>query len=266
MLDDFGDRMKAHENVEAQRRLNVSLPIYARIDGRGFSKFTRDMERPYDIRMSRAMIETTRTLVDRTHARIGYTQSDEISLVFLAEEGSDVLFGGRVQKLTSILAGMTTAAFTAQILANPDFAHYADRQPHFDCRVFQLPSRTEAANAFLWRERDAVKNSVSMTARSLFSHRALQNKGQREMREMMFEKGVDHRDYPAFFQRGTFLRRRTIWRELVEAERLAIPEAHRPPIETLFARTVIEEIDMPDFNRVENREAVIFDGADPIIV
>lgn len=265
MQDDFGDRMKDYEGVETQRRLDVSLPIYARIDGRGFSKFTRDMERPYDVRMSRAMIETTRTLVDRTHARIGYTQSDEISLVFLAEEDGDVLFSGKVQKLVSVLAGMATAALTAAIRETPGFEHYADRQPHFDCRVFQLPSRTEAANAFLWRERDAVKNSVSMAARTLFSHRVLQNKGQREMREMMFEKGVDHTTYPAFFQRGTFLRRRIIWRTLTEAERIAIPESHRPAPDTLFSRSTVEEIAMPDFNRVENREAVIFDGAAPII-
>ena len=83
--DSLGDRMKGYEMAAEGGRLDVRLPVYARIDGRSFSKFTHGLERPFDQRMSRAMIETTKGLVDRTHARIGYTQSDEISLVYLAD-------------------------------------------------------------------------------------------------------------------------------------------------------------------------------------
>src|SRR3569832_1982692 len=97
--DDFGDRMKAYEAVETARKLDPLLPIYARIDGRAFSTFTRGMERPFDLRMTGAMVETTKHLVHATHARIGYVQSDEISLVWLAEgPNSDTLFSGKVQK------------------------------------------------------------------------------------------------------------------------------------------------------------------------
>ena len=37
MTDDLGDRMKAYEAVEAQRRLDPTLPMLARLDGRSFS-------------------------------------------------------------------------------------------------------------------------------------------------------------------------------------------------------------------------------------
>ena len=39
--DALGDRMKAYERQETEQRFIPLLPIYARIDGRGFSKFTK---------------------------------------------------------------------------------------------------------------------------------------------------------------------------------------------------------------------------------
>lgn len=74
--DEFGDRMKQYEGMEASRRLLPLLPICARIDGRSFSQFTRGFAKPFDPDLARAMRETTRWIVNQTHATIGYTQSD----------------------------------------------------------------------------------------------------------------------------------------------------------------------------------------------
>jgi tRNA(His) guanylyltransferase len=68
--------------------------------------------------------------------------------------------------------------------------------PHFDCRVFQLPSKDEAANAFLWRAMDARKNAISMVAQSKFSHKKLHGKGQKAMLAMLAEIGVNFEDFP----------------------------------------------------------------------
>jgi tRNA(His) guanylyltransferase len=46
MTDSLGDRMKSYESRESDRRFLPMVPVYARIDGRGFSSFTRGMERP----------------------------------------------------------------------------------------------------------------------------------------------------------------------------------------------------------------------------
>jgi tRNA(His) guanylyltransferase len=104
--DDLGDRMKMLEAQERSRRFLHGLPIYARIDGRGFSKFTKGMERPYDRRMSDAMVGTTKVLVEQTHATIGYVQSDEISLVWIPTENGHGWFDGKTMKMTSVLAGL----------------------------------------------------------------------------------------------------------------------------------------------------------------
>lgn len=267
MSDDLGDRMKSYEVAETSRRFLPMLPVYARIDGRSFSRFTRGMERPYDLRMSLAMIETTKGLVADTHARIGYTQSDEISLVWLADtpEGG-YFFDGKIMKMASVLAGLATAHFDRAIVRQGLMDYMIHRLPHFDCRVFQLPSRTEAANVFLWRELDATKNAISMAARSVCSHKALDHKNGSEMQEMLFEKGINFNDYPPFFKRGSFVRRINVERPFTDVEWLRIPEKHRPARDALVTRTEIVSLDMPKFNTVQNREAVIFDAAHPEVI
>lgn len=258
MIDSLGDRMKAYEEAGKGARLDVTLPVYARIDGRSFSKFTRGMSRPFDSRFSEAMIATMSGLVDKTHARIGYTQSDEISLVYVAESAeSDIIFNGRTQKLVSVLASLTTALF-AQALDNAfeDRASHTDRLPHFDCRVCQLPSRAEAANMFLWRWKDATKNAIQMVAQENFSPKQLHGKHGGEMVAMLREKGIEFDALPAFFRRGTFARRVTELRALTADELARIPERHRPkePVE----RHRIDSFQVEDFFGMDDRESFIF--------
>lgn len=250
--DEFGDRMKAYERVETSRRLDPHLPIYARIDGRSFSNFTRGMVRPFDLRMTEAMVETTRYLVDETHARLGYTQSDEISLIWLAEtEASDVFFSGKVLKMASVLASMAAAKF-ARVCPSG----FQERLPHFDCRVFQLPSQTEGANAFLWRAMDARKNAIQMVAQAHFSPKQLHGKSQGDMLGMLADIDVDFGSLPNAFKRGTFLRRETRERDLTPDELARIPEQHRPSGPVL--RSSVEVLDLPPFNEIEDRVSIVF--------
>jgi tRNA(His) guanylyltransferase len=266
MADDLGNRMKEYEARESDRRFLPMIPVYARIDGRNFSAFTRGMGRPFDPTMTEVMLRTTEALIEETHARIGYTQSDEISLCWLAERSDQsIFFDHKISKMTSVLASYATAAFIYALRSEGWYEDRIERCPHFDCRVFQLPSRAETANVFLWREQDATKNAVSMAARSVYSHRELDHKTGPEMQEMLFAKGVNFNDYPAFFKRGTFVRRVTVERPFTEAEIAGIPEAHRPTHGTMVQRSATRRLDMPRFGSVTNREAVIFDGADPAV-
>ena len=259
MNDDLGERMKIYERIECDRILIPRLPIYARLDGRCFSNFTRTMKRPYDEAMTRGMIETTRYLVEETHAVIGYTQSDEISLAwYFPEPKSEPLFGGKLHKLNSILAALATAKF------NHDMRHYIrDAFPVFDCRVFNLPTLDEAANAFLWRELDATKNAVSMAASAYFSPKQLHGKSGKEKQEMLFQQhGINFNDYPAFFKRGTFVRRASEVKMLTDEQLAAIPEAHRPSGPVM--RTSIIELEMPRMLSITNRVGVLFNGEQPV--
>ena len=251
--DDLGDRMKMYEGIETERMLIPRLPIYARLDGKCFSKLSRNMQRPFCDRFSRMMIDTTKYLVEETHAIIGYTQSDEISLCWhFPEPKSEPLFGGKFQKLHSILAGMASAKFT-------DLIKYP---AVFDCRIFNLPTLDECANAFLWRELDATKNAISMAASCYFSPKQLHGKDGKEKQEMLFQgHAINFNDYPAFFKRGTFVRRVNEERELTAEELARIPEKHRPTGKIM--RSKIVEVPMPKFVTVANRVGVIFHGEEP---
>lgn len=266
--DDFGDRMKAYEAVEASRVLDAGLPIYARIDGRSFSRFTRAMRRPFDERMTETMVGVTKHLVGATYARIGYTQSDEISLVWLADAPeSELLFGGKVHKLTSVLASMAAASMQHEIRQSfgaGDADVLCAALPHFDCRVFSLPSKIEATNTFLWRAMDARKNAVSMATRSVYSAKQMHGKDQAAMRAMLADKGIDFESYPASFKWGTWVRRVHYERAFTGAELERIPEKHRPPADALVTRSEVRAVRMPEFHRVLNRVEVIFDAQQPL--
>jgi tRNA(His) 5'-end guanylyltransferase len=262
--DELGDRMKGHEAIETSRKFDSTFPVYARIDGRSFSKFTRKMDRPFDLRMTQAMVETTRWLVDHTNAAIGYVQSDEISLVWSDtwDGGTKLFFDGKIQKSCSVLASMAAAKFAVEL--QTQFGDLSASCPHFDCRIIQMPSRVEAANMLLWRSLDCTKNAISMAARSFFSHKALQGKNSAEMVEMIQDLGWDMNSYPTSFTRGTWLQRVTKELTLTDVDIAKIPKKHRPPLGTVVQRSSVEIIDMPKFIDVANREAVIFKQATPI--
>ena len=260
----LGDRMKSYEFPSTTRKAFKGQPLVVRLDGKSFHTFTKGLKRPYDERLSRLMVETTKALVDRFQAKVGYTQSDEITLVWNIEcDGSaEFPFDGRFQKMESLLAAYATAVF------NKKLAEYlpekAEQLPIFDARAFVVPNLMEAYHAILWRQQDATKNAISMAAQSMFSHKSLQKKNSSEMQEMMWSQhGVNFNDYPAFFKRGTFVRRVKRERILTDAEMANIPAAHRPtgPV----VRSGIEATDIWLSRQVKPLDVLFFD-AEPVAV
>ncbi len=257
--------MKEYESAEAGRRLLPLLPVCARIDGKGFSRFTQHLARPFDARLSRLMVDTTRALVEETQALAGYTQSDEISLLWYSADPKTLVFlDRRVQKLTSILASLATARFNAALPSAIPEKKAGDAL--FDCRVWSVPTREEAANTFLWRERDATKNSISMAARTVYSHAELQDRSGREMQELLFQKGINWNDYPPFFKRGTFVLRRRVERPFTAEELEALPPRHeaRSNPALVVQRVEVRAVELPPFGRLTNRVGVLFDGEEPL--
>lgn len=256
--DTLGDYCKAMERVETDRRAPVGQPIYVRIDGARFSAFTRGMRRPFDERMSRSMVDATKAIMAAYHCEIGYTQSDEISLVLFNPE-HETHHGGKFQKLVSRLASKATAAFTIAALGNGLDEFVRRQPPEFDARAHAVPDLAAAAKVLWWREIDATKNAVSMAASTVCSHRELMGKTQSERLAMAAARGVDFDAYPAFFRRGTFVRRILEMRELSADELARIPERHRPSGPVPRHRLV--EMDMPPLRSIEDKVAALFMGA-----
>jgi tRNA(His) 5'-end guanylyltransferase len=265
--DDFGDRMKLYEGKESNRTFLPLLPICIRLDGRGFSKFTKGLQRPYDSRMIDIMIQVTRFLVEETSACIGYTQSDEISLILYSDNyKSQTFFDGRIQKLVSVLAALATAKFNQ--LIPTIITEKTGRLAVFDCRAWQTPNQIEAVNTILWREKDATKNSISMASQHYYSHKALLNKTSKQKQEMLFEKGVNWNDYPDAFKKGSYLQRKTVCRKYSVEEFEKLPPKHRAlqDPDLLIERSKVELIELPPLSSIKNKIDVIFNGADFEIV
>lgn len=188
--DDFGDRMKAYERVYTSTRIPSTDILCVRIDGKGFSKYTKGFEKPFDARMTAVMQKTTLDLVKASNADLGYTQSDEISLFYslYGSNASEHIFGGKVSKINSILASMAAAHFNYNI--GVGFMGSPTKLAYFDCRAFGVPSLMEASNVLLWRIQDARKNSVSAMFRWTLGHKNMQNLDQLQMISKMKEEGI----------------------------------------------------------------------------
>jgi len=241
--DTLGDRLKAREQIWAGQRFLSDLPLMARLDGKAFHTFTRGLLRPYDPRLSQLMENTTKYLVEKTHAKIGYTQSDEISLCWWntdPEAESSYMFDGKIQKLTSVLAGMASAYFTKHL---PELIpEKANEIVVFDCRCWSVENLHEVFLNYLWRQDDAIKNSISMAAQAHFSHKVLMGVGSEAKKQMLREIHNPWEAEPQFFKMGTFVQRVTRNVELTPEQLEKIPEKHRPTGPVM--RTFVENINL----------------------
>lgn len=269
---DLGDRMKSFERAETAHLLRLDQPIYVRLDGRAFSNFTKGLARPFDERLSLAMIALTRILLEELDADIGYTQSDEVSIAWLPPEagaGTRVPFNGKAHKLTSVLAGMASSTLMLELLSfrDPSLEPYVAKRPHFDARVINIPTLIDLCDMFLWRSLDASKNAISMVAMKHFSHKELKFKSVPERLSILAEKGIMMSDYPGYFRFGTFFRRRKKLRPLAPEEIQSIPERHRPAPNFKVERSVIEKeeaLHIRPFRDQVNRLGFIQSGEDPV--
>lgn len=254
--DSLGDRMKMYEGLETERFLMPGLPTLVRLDGCHFHTYTRGFNKPYDSDMVYAMAKTTKYLVEKTNAVIGYTQSDEITL--LLPDDRAILYEGKIFKLVSTLASMASAVFN-HTMNRPD-----KPLAYFDCRVWQVPSRYEAVNALIWRELDATKNAISAAAEAHFSHNQCMNKNSNEKQEMLFQKGINFNDYPAFFKRGIYFKKVVVSRKYTPEEIDLLPpkhQAHTDP-DMIITRNVIQKLDFEILKTVANPVEVIYNNAE----
>lgn len=266
--DNLGDRIKDYEAAETQRKFMKGLPIVVRLDGRSFSKYTKNFNRPFDEDMSEAMFETTKFLVEQTNALIGYTQSDEITLILHAEDPkSEILFGGKVFKIVSNLASLASVRFYDKIREFK--GENAPRKlPSFDCRAFQVPTKIEAWNALLWRVQDAVRNSVQQLGQANFSHKELQRKNVRQIKEMLESNGIVWGNLPSKYKEGRFVRSEKIMRPVDMKEyTIQAPKTNGLYQPEMVERSVMSEVIMDKkFNIISNRVEFIFDKAAPQFV
>jgi len=213
-MDSLGDRMKAYEAAYEHTIVN-RLPIIIRCDGKGFSKWTKAMKakKPFDDQLANAMSNTMLITADNIEGCLfGFTQSDEMTFVLRNDQSleSTPWFGNRLQKICSIVSSMVTAHFAGQMSGLPC--------AYFDTRVFAVPTVQEAINCLIWRQNDAVKNSISCSCYYEVANKVgkktarkmMENLNGKQQQELLFkETGMNWNDYPAYFKRGMGCKKET---------------------------------------------------------
>jgi len=200
-FEEIDKRMRPYEQSLDQRIL-PEIYMAARIDGRSFSRLTREIchfDAPYDVRFKEMMVKTVEALMDCGFRVVyGYTQSDEISLLFHPDETA---FGRKTRKYNSILAGQASAVFSVQ-LGQPAV---------FDCRMIPLPTKERVQDYFMWRQEDAHRNAMNGHAYWLLRSEGmdadqatqyLKGKSVSDKNELLFSRGINFDKLPSWQKRG----------------------------------------------------------------
>lgn len=200
----IGDRMKEAENLWKSQVPKESY-VLLRLDGKAFHTYTKGLERPYDTLLMEAMDKTMIALCDEiSGVRIAYTQSDEITLLITDWDGNkeqEYWMGGVLQKIVSLSAAKATAVFN-RVRNEQGFSGEA----LFDSRLYTFPAdeegRANALDAFTWRFKDCIKNSVSMAAHAEFGHKMLLNVNTDGKKKMLSDVGKDWENLLTGFKYG----------------------------------------------------------------
>lgn len=236
IFEDLDKQMRVYEESLDQILL-PEIYMVARLDGRGFTRLTKEVCRfdaPFDIRFRDLMVDTVKELMNCGFRVVyGFTESDEISLLFHPEEDT---FGRKIRKYNSILAGEASASFS----------HRLGQAGVFDCRMVPLPTVQRVKDYFLWRQEDAHRNALNSwcywtlrdDGESVSSAtKTLEGKSVSFKNELLFQHGINFDKLPSWQKRGIGL-----WFETYEKQGYN-PKTHQNVLTT--RREIRVEYELP---------------------
>ncbi len=226
MKKSISERHKEYENITRIYLMRRGYTI-CRVDGRHFSTETKGLKKPFDEGFIEDMNTTAKALCHGIQgAKFAFVQSDEIS-IFICDYDTldtDAWFQNNIQKMCSISASIATKTFNQErikriisektsntkwedvnsdvFLQHIEQCIYLGGKHEFDSRIWQVPSKQEVINAFIFRQQDCTRNSIQMAASSFYSQKQMHGKNTNILQDMLMEKGVNWNNYPIGQKRG----------------------------------------------------------------
>lgn len=172
------------------------------LDGRSFSKMVKNkFELPFDDNFIDMMNETAKYICKKIQgALFAYVQSDEISIL-LSDKG-DTFFGGRLNKMQSIIASMAASKFNQLMMLynlkngiepnDPMKIVESTNLVDFDCKVWNVPTFNDAIAWFIYRQIDCIRNSKQQAAQTYLSFEQLLNQDtDKQITLLKVNKGIE---------------------------------------------------------------------------
>lgn len=212
--DSLGDRMKTYEAVPKLFLMRRN-PVIIRLDMKAGHTFTKGFKKPFDRIFMSAMQDTAKYLCENIQGcKLAYTQSDEISLLLTDYERIETCawFDYNLEKIVSVSASLATLAFNKAFRKyfeiwfdcyietdhtaedeklNHSYMRSEENGAVFDSRAFSIP-KEDVCNYFIWRQQDAIRNSIQAVGQANFSEKQLHKKNTKDIRDMLIkEKNID---------------------------------------------------------------------------
>lgn len=199
--------LKKYEQF-SQIKVVEDIPLILRVDGRSFSKYTKQLKlkKPFDERLRDIFIEVSKDLINEFNPEYVFLFSDEINILF-----NEAPFNGRIEKIDSVISSYITSSFMKHLCINQnnfDVDIFSLKPASFDCRIIQ--TSTKVKQYFKWRQDEAWRNCLNGYAQYVLNKNhssketseLLYKLKKSDIHELLFENGINIAKVPTWQKRG----------------------------------------------------------------
>jgi tRNA(His) 5'-end guanylyltransferase len=211
MNNKLADRISSYQEI-SNHKLLPRIPIIISVNGRGFSKITNLLDKPYCNELNGCMLSTMLKLcLSIEGALFAYYHNDEITIVTTNDQGPDteVWYKGDIQKICSVSSSLATLNFNkCASEANLNLTG----EPIFTSEVFAVPNVVEATNTIVYKQQHNFHASIRFACfYELLKCGRDKNKikdtlvglSADEIVELLSQEcGINFNDYPSVFRKG----------------------------------------------------------------
>lgn len=210
MSNKLKDRIESYQSVTDYKLLN-RVPLVICVNGRGFSKATQLLDKPYCPKFSECILSTTLRLCnDVEGALFAYQFNDEIVVIARNDQSNDTnpWYDNKLQKICSVTSAIATMHFND---CASEVGLNMTGDPVFTSQVFTVPTIGEAVNTIIYKQQQNFHTSIQLAC----LYELINKYDKNAIKEMTAGLNIDEKvdllsqevnvnfnDYPASFRRG----------------------------------------------------------------
>lgn len=204
------DRIERYQS-DVDYKVLGRVPIVICINGRGFSKITQLLNKPYCSKFAECMLSTTlRLCSDIEGALFAYQFNDEIVIISRNDQNIDTTpwYDNKIQKICSVTSSIATLHFNECATSlKLDMSGVSI----FTSQIFAVPNIAEAINTVVFKQQQNFHTSIQ----SACLYELLKKHDKNTIKDMLSglsidekidllsqEAGIDFNEYPMLFKRG----------------------------------------------------------------